>query len=582
MLEQQEVAHAPSLSKPARVRLASALIRTTAWTIATIVCAAYVFYFATLSSYPLQDFPNHLARAVVMADLLFDHGVRFGQTYTLGLMPIPYVLHDLVLSTFVRLFGVQAGSGIFSALVMLSMPLALMFYMRATRLAPRARLFVFLIGLYLATDWFFLMAFMGFRLALAIVIVCLGLVAMLRRQWSRPLFCAYVAVLVVGYLTHLAAPVFFAMALAVSSTLRLWFRATSLKRELYLWLPVAALFALHVGLSPPHSAENPATYQFFWGTWHKKLQHIWFEYTRYGSALERPMLVLLLACLLWPLRNYLQLRNLTKLPVIEPFVIAAGFLAFYFIMPQEYADSAFVDVRALPVVLLMVLLACLNVPGAQASGRSFETLPVLGLAFLLALMNFAFLVRHVGKNEVLMSQYRELGAAVPRGSYVLPIHTIPKDGEIRPLLHAGGYLVADRGAVIPYLFSGDRGDPMKYFRYRKRPYWPDEQWYRDRLVWDEADERTFDMGGRSYTWRFKYSKAEKFWEPVSLTPVDWNRVACRYDYLLMTRPVDEKLISVPTHLIRANSAAALVAVDKSACHPEAIVDPAVRLETEHY
>src|ERR1700736_1084001 len=208
MLEQQEVAHAPSLSKSARLRLESALTRTTAWTIAAFICAAYVLYFATLSSYPMQDFPNHLARAVVMADLLFDHGVHFGQTYTLGLMPIPYVLHDLLLATLVQLFGVQAGSGIFSALVLLSMPLALMFYMRATRLAPRARLFVFLIGLYLATDWFFLMAFMGFRLALAFVIAGLGLVAMLRREWNRTLFSVYVAVLILGYLTHLAAPVF--------------------------------------------------------------------------------------------------------------------------------------------------------------------------------------------------------------------------------------------------------------------------------------------------------------------------------------------------------------------------------------
>jgi hypothetical protein len=232
--------------------------------------------------------------------------------------------------------------------------------------------------------------------------------------------------------------------------------------------------------------------------------------------------------------------------------------------------------------MLMLVVACLNVPGAHASGRSFGTWPVLGLAFLLALINFAFLVRHVGKNEALIAQYRAVGAAVPRGSYVLPVHTIPKDGEIRPLLHAGGYLVIDRGAIIPYLFSGDRGDPMKYFRYHKRPYWPDEQWYRDRLTWDTAVERTFEVEGRTYAWRFKKPSGEQFWKQVDLTPVDWNRIACGYDYLLMTLPADSKFIGVPTRLVRANGAAALLAVDKSACHPEAMVEHEVRLSTEHY
>ncbi len=576
------VVGAPAVGGHARARTITVLARTVGWMVVAVVCAEYLFYFANLRAFPLQDFPNHIARATVIADLLFDDGVRFGKTYSLALLPIPYVLHDLFLAVLVKIFGVQDGGAVFCVFVLLSMPAALMFYVRATRVAPRAALFVGMVGLYLATDWFFLMAFMGFRLALAFMLVSLALVEMLRRQWSRGLFCAYVAVLAAGYLTHLTSLVFFTMALGVSTPLRLWFRATSVRRELYIWIPVIALLAAHFGfLSMPHSAANPATYQFFWGTWQAKLQHLTFEFMRYGSHLEQPLLILFIACVLLPLRGYLQWQRLLRLRVLEPLLVAAVFLAFYFVLPQEYADSAYVDVRALPVVAIMVLLASLNMPGPHASGRSFETLPVLGLAFLLAMVNFAYLMRHVGKAEASITQYRDLGRAIPQGSYVLPIHTIAKDGEIRPLLHAGAYLVADRNAVIPYLFSGDRGDPMKYFRYRHRPYWPEEEWYRARLAWDRATEQSYEVGGRTYTWRFQYSKQEQTWEPAELVPVDWNQVACRYDFLLMTLPVDMKLIGVPTRPIRANDTAALVAVDKSACQPDLLVKRAVRLSSEH-
>jgi hypothetical protein len=135
--------------------------------------------------------------------------------------------------------------------------------------------------------------------------------------------------------------------------------------------------------------------------------------------------------------------------------------------------------------------------------------------------------------------------------------------------------------VIPYLFSGDRGDPMKYFRYRTRPYWPEEDWYVEQRKWRAGTPWTYRLQGQDYTWRFAYSKRNFYWEPLDLVPVDWNRVACQYDFLLMTLPADMSLIGVPTHSVRANNTAALVAVDKSACRPQLVVNPPVQLSSEH-
>jgi hypothetical protein len=571
-----------SLDRPRGVRISNTLLRTISWAVVAVICAEYVAYFATLHSYPMQDFPNHLARGVVISDLLFNHGAVFGHIYSLSLVPVPYVLHDLVLATLIELFGTQAGGAIFMLIVLLSLPLALMFYMWAARLTPRAKPIVFLIGLYLSTDCFFLLAFMGFRLALALMLVCLGLAELLRRQWSMRTLGAYAAMLIVGYLTHLTATVFFATALAVSTVIRLGLRTTTLRREAALWIPLGLLIVAHATvLAPPHSASNPVTYQFYWGTWQKKFQHILFEYTRFGSRLERPMLLLVFACLIWPLRRQLQLRRLLEPGVLEPLAIAGAFLATYFLLPQFYSDSAFVDVRALPVVLIMILLACLNVPGPGASGRAFATWTVLAMASILAIVNFAFLVRHVGKYEKILSQYRELGNQIPRNSYVLPVDTSKRDGELRPLLHSASYFVADRGAVIPYLFSGDRGDPMKYFRYRQRPYWPEEDWYRTRKAWDRATEQTYVVAGKTYTWRFELSKEDGTWGLAELVPIDWNRVACAYDYMVLMQPVDLSLIEVPTRPIQANPVAALAAVDRSGCRPGEVPTKTVRLPAQH-
>jgi len=64
-----------------------------------LVVLAYIALFCQFSPLLVQDYPNHLARATVMADLLFRHGAGFGQSFRLHLMWIPYVSGDLVLTS---------------------------------------------------------------------------------------------------------------------------------------------------------------------------------------------------------------------------------------------------------------------------------------------------------------------------------------------------------------------------------------------------------------------------------------------------------------------------------------------------
>ena len=70
--------------------------RKLAWALGVIFIGSYIVVLSRLSSSPFQDAPNHLARAVAMADLMFHHGARFGSTFQYHFLAVPYVVGDLI------------------------------------------------------------------------------------------------------------------------------------------------------------------------------------------------------------------------------------------------------------------------------------------------------------------------------------------------------------------------------------------------------------------------------------------------------------------------------------------------------
>jgi hypothetical protein len=507
------------------------------WLAALICAAAYIASIAPLTSFPLQDYANHVARAHIMADLLFHHGADFGRFFEVHLAPVPYVLPDLLLMGAVEVFGTSVGAGLFTALVILSLPCALLFYAHAINLPWRARPFVLLAGLYLSTDWFFLVGFLAFRLAVALIVVSLALAEILRRRWSMPAYIAYIVVLVLGFLTHLSAPVFIAAAIGVSAVVRLWFRTTTLRREAALCAPIGLLFAWYfAALARPHEAVDAWEYDAAKPTLRQlagmKIRNLPAEFFTFDWHLGTPALLLFAACLLLPVRRELNSSGLRRPAVVEQLVLAAAFLGVYLVLPTDYVNSSYVDIRALPMISLLLLFACMRLSTQGRAGLG--GLGVLGLAALLAITNLVYVARPLLSNNTWINRYRAVAASIPKGAYVLPVHTETRQPH---LLHVAAHIVPDRGAVIPYLFSLESGAPMTYFRYRQPRYSPDHQWY-----------RTQRNGG-----------------PAAGETVNWNQINCDYDFLLITMPYDPSLIGVPTVTVASNEAATLLAVDKRAC-----------------
>jgi hypothetical protein len=173
-----------------------------------LVVLAYIAVFVWFSPLLLQDYPNHLARAFVMADLLFRHGADFGQSYRFHFMLTPYVAGDLLLTLVVYLTGVKAAGVIWVILTFLSLPAAVYVYLRALRASTEVTLLMLFVSLYLSTDTFFVMGFLEFKLSIALTLVALAQVELLRQQWSGVRFGIFAALIVFTYLTHLAAIAF--------------------------------------------------------------------------------------------------------------------------------------------------------------------------------------------------------------------------------------------------------------------------------------------------------------------------------------------------------------------------------------
>ena len=498
-----------------------------AWMIAAIVAAAYGIVFLQFAPPALQDYPNHLARALVMSDLLFHGGVRFGATFQCSFVAVPYILNDLLLASAIELFGVKIAAGAWSLLVLFSLPCALLFFMRVAKIRRDDQIFAFLLSLYLATNTFYLRGFLAFSLAVAVIVAVLALVRLFRERPSPALFVVYCTVLGLGYLIHLTTLIFATAAIAVSSALKAWCRTANFRTEVLILLPIVALLIWHFAL--PHPVPGlVVSIGYYWGTLIGKIRNLDWNFIRFTPRTDRWMLWLCIACVLWQARHLRSRGAITTPHAIAMFALTATFLGIYVVLPLNLAGTTWVDVRALPMIAIFVIMAALAPVDADRlpKGTLGTTLGLLAAA-LLAAVNLAYVNAHLYRIDAWLTEYRAVVAAVPSGAWVFPVYTNTRDRPIKSTLHAAAFTVIDRGAPNPYLFSADMGHPMVYFNYRQKPYAPVEVWYV---------------------------------EPTT-EGVNWQAIAGSYDFLLVMKPFDPTRIPISTTPIVENASAALLAVD---------------------
>jgi len=503
----------------------SQTLRTFTWLSVAVLTGCYVATLIQYSPLAFTDYPAHIARATVLQDLIYDSGLHFRRIFTFHPAPIPYLLGDLFLATAIHFWGISLGSGVWVSLVLLSLPAALLLYMRAHDVKVEDYSLVVLVSLYLATDWFFVMGFLSFRLAVAITILTLAIAAHLRTHWSWLMYLGYVVAVVLGYLTHLATLLFIAVGASVSGLLRLHLGKTYLRNEAWLIVPIALIVCWHFGVAttytlPGDPSENPYT----WGTATGKIVRLGSEFLRFSKRGDLSLFLAFVGCLLLCLMT----RPARDGRMLEWAALATAYVGLYVVLPIGYSEAWFVDVRPLALVSVFALLTCAAAPSVGSARATRITSLATMSALLLAAGNLGYLIHHLSPLDTRLRQYRDVVARLPHGSHVLPIYTCCTQGSLRPLLHASSFITIDRQGLIPYEFAAETANPEKYFRYIKLPYRPEETWY---MPPDKS--------------------------------VNWNSVSKDYDYLLITKPFEPSRIRLPVQLIAENDGAALVAIDRA-------------------
>jgi len=387
-----------------------------------------------LYNLPFLDFPNHLARSVVMADALFDHGLRFAHAFTVKLSLSTYVLGDLALASLVKAIGPSRAGPIWTALVFLSLPASLAYLARSLRMSSFAVATAFLIGCYLGSSWFFLAGFFSFQLAVALSLV-VG--ANLCRQCESPSWWRLTIIIVVttlGFFIHITTVLFVCLLCVV----------------------------IAIAYPAPLRRRALAT---------GKVLRLVSPFVRFDLRSEA-LCALPLALLAWlGVRRWRGLRGDGR--TLLCIVMVGAFLAMYCVLPVSQGRGYDVDVRALaPMYTGIVLLILVAIDGAS---RRVQIAAWTAAAWL-ALVNLWLLNDKLLPLDQSIGVYRTLLQTVPPDSSLLPVSAAPNLGRHQAFLHAGSWATIDRDAITPYLFSGSTGEAMSYFRYVRVPQAPSIFW----------------------------------------------------------------------------------------------------------
>jgi hypothetical protein len=331
------------------------------WFLAALLAGLYVILLSHFGGLLYQDYPNHLARATVIADLLFHHGQHFGAAFQFTLMPYTYLAGDVLLASFVQLFGPEGATWLWTALAVLSLPCAVLFYLRATRAPANSHVFLFLFALYLSCDWFFFLGFVNFRFSIALTIVALAVAQQQRREHSLRRWLGYCALIAFGYLTHLAFLVFAGAAIGATGLFHLWRRKTALLVEIGLLLPIGLAMAWQLAVHWVY----PTTREIiigkpWWGTLAWKLRRLDWNFIRFNERVDVVLAAAFLLLLLWTVLRPLRLRTALQPDNLEMPLLIVVFVGLFLVFPLDYGDPGYLDVRALPFLAIFAALWCVS------------------------------------------------------------------------------------------------------------------------------------------------------------------------------------------------------------------------------
>jgi hypothetical protein len=419
---------------------------------------------------PLLDYPNHLARAFVLAHLSDSH-FSFQHFYRADWGAYPYLGMDASLAVLGRLFPIETAGRVYLSFCVLAIPCAAWFFLRQAQ--PDAEV-ASLWSLLLAYNVFFLEGFLNFDLSIAVGFVALGFWL---RWLAEPGTGRWIAALVTFtalYFTHL-------LGFGIAGLLVVFYLALS-RRPIRDWLWSGALALPGLAFYLHSSRVGLGANKFVFHGWDDKLDSLGMILHGYWPWLDWISLAALAA---WFLAAWW--RNPEFHWDRKWLALAAFLFALFWVIPWMWGEGSDLDIRVLPF-LFVAILATARV------GRRAKTLVAIPL--LLFAARTVSVTSHFKEVQPELAGLAQSFNAVPRGALVLPIVEGDEDPIERPFTHFWAYGVIRRGWFSPYLMDAPGETPMRIVH---DSYTPDGFW---NLVYAEAPDWQRVQNDYEYVWAY--------------------------------------------------------------------------------
>lgn len=410
---------------------------------------------------PLLDYPNHLARAYVLA--FGEDDPVLSRFYAPDWAVIPNLAVDLVLPPLLRLMPVHAAGRVVLAAALLAPLLGVLLYSRSVW---GGRSYWAIASALMAHNALFLMGFMNFLIGAGLGMAAAAAWVALRERRPAAAASAVALLAVAVFFCHIYGVAFCAILVGSHELVALWQERRAgrplLGRVLargalaaLAFAPVAALY-LNTAL---HGAGGPVE----WRSLGEKIANLAEPFMNYYAALDRATALLVfggVAAALW--------SGLAAIAAEGAVALLACF-ALYWVTPWALKGGGWVDAR-LPIAIGLLVFAAV-VPRLPRRAAWAAAAAVAGLFVLRTGVLAATWAQHRAD----LAELRETISAVPPGGRVLVATAeVPASGGrwwryrqrvvagfFRTDEHMPALLVIERRAFWPLMYAVEGQQPIR-------------------------------------------------------------------------------------------------------------------------
>jgi hypothetical protein len=398
---------------------------------------------------PLFDYPNHMARMHVIADI--GGSATLQRYYAVVWRPLPNLAMDLLVPPLARLVPLAWAGKLFVLLTLLLLAGGAVTLHRVLFGRWSAWPCLGFLFLYSRT---LLWGFLNYLFGLGLGLFALALwIALARRGAALRLAVGTLAALLL-FFAHLLACGLYGVLVAGHAAGVAWRRRAMPRRALaellIAGLPFLPPLAILVLLTPG-SAGGAIAY----GSLLRKADLLFSVFDDYSRPFDVAGFVLLALALLaafW--RGVARLESAMAAPL--------GLLALvYLVMPDQLATASGADHR-IPVMLGLVLVASSRWTGPSRGGMLF-----LAGGLLLFLLRLAVLTAHWQASDRVYAELRPALQSLPEGARLAVAYPAEAvNSQPTPLVHFPAFAVVGRDAFVPTLFAYPTQQPLAL-----RPPW---------------------------------------------------------------------------------------------------------------